>query len=196
MGGQVVASLDSNLFFGNTASTYGGGVTVDGAGIVPCQNDIIVSNTSLWEGVYVNAGTLLASHWTLADNGNYGLTINGGTAILTNTIVASHTLAGFWGTDITADHTLFHNNATPCSGGASCTNNLTGNPQFVNPAAGDYHLGPGSAAIDAGIYAGVSRDIDHEPRIGIPDLGADEYWPPGAVWYDQHLPLLMRNAPE
>ncbi len=64
------------------------------------------------------------------------------------------------------------------------TVNVWGDPAFVDPDAGDYHLGPGSAAIDAGVNAGVTTDIDGNPRPhgGGFDLGADEYWPvaPGA----------------
>jgi uncharacterized repeat protein (TIGR01451 family) len=46
----------------------------------------------------------------------------------------------------------------------------------VDPDNGDYHIGPGSAAIDAGVDAGVTTDIDGQARpsgLG-PDLGADE----------------------
>jgi hypothetical protein len=51
-----------------------------------------------------------------------------------------------------------------------------------------------SAAIDTGTAAGVTRDIDDEPRLGIPDIGADEYWAPGAL-KAVFLPLVLRNAP-
>jgi hypothetical protein len=47
----------------------------------------------------------------------------------------------------------------------------------VDPDSGDYHIGPGSAAIDAGVDAGVTTDIDGEARpfgAGY-DLGADEW---------------------
>jgi hypothetical protein len=46
----------------------------------------------------------------------------------------------------------------------------------VNPDNGDYHIGFGSAAIDAGVDAGVDYDIDGDPRpLGSGyDLGADE----------------------
>jgi uncharacterized repeat protein (TIGR01451 family) len=55
-------------------------------------------------------------------------------------------------------------------------NQHTGDPAFVDPDNGDYHIGPGSAAIDAGLDAGVDHDIDGEPRPlgGGYDLGADE----------------------
>jgi hypothetical protein len=51
-----------------------------------------------------------------------------------------------------------------------------------------YHIGPGSAAIDRGMDAGVMTDIDGDPRpIGsLPDIGADE----ARRWV--YLPLLLR----
>ena len=68
-------------------------------------------------------------------------------------------------------------------------------PAFVDPDAGDYHIGPTSGAIDRGAYAGMSRDIDDEPRLGVPDLGADEYWAPGTIFNYVYLPLVLRYSP-
>jgi len=47
---------------------------------------------------------------------------------------------------------------------------------FVDAANGDYHLKPGSPAIDAGTLAGVTHDIDQDsrPRGNGADIGADE----------------------
>ena len=59
----------------------------------------------------------------------------------------------------------------------------TGSPRFRSPATRDYHLEPGSTAVDAGrLGVALSRDIDGEPRATDgdgdrwvrPDLGADE----------------------
>jgi hypothetical protein len=61
--------------------------------------------------------------------------------------------------------------------------------------AGDYQIGSASAALDAGVDAGVLSDIDRQPRPYLaPDLGADEYWPPGALNYS-YLPLVVRGGP-
>jgi uncharacterized repeat protein (TIGR01451 family) len=52
-----------------------------------------------------------------------------------------------------------------------------GDPDFVDPAAGDYHLGSDSDALDRGASAGVLSDVDGHPRpigFGI-DVGADEW---------------------
>ena len=55
--------------------------------------------------------------------------------------------------------------------------NLWADPAFVDPDNGDYRIGAGSAAIDAGVDAGVTTDIDGETRpfgAGY-DIGADEW---------------------
>jgi hypothetical protein len=59
---------------------------------------------------------------------------------------------------------------------------LTGEPGFVDPTLGDdYHLAEGSAAIDQGLPTPLTTDLDGQPRpnpdTGLPDLGADEFWP-------------------
>jgi hypothetical protein len=63
------------------------------------------------------------------------------------------------------------------------TNDFTGNPLFVNPGNGDYHIQYGSAAINKGPgLTTVIIDIDHQRRpnysygwLNPADLGADEY---------------------
>ncbi|HEY89671.1 MAG TPA: hypothetical protein G4N98_08075, partial [Thermoflexia bacterium] len=78
---------------------------------------------------------------------------------------------------VTMDYTLWHDNATDYSSGITHTHDRSGDPAFVNPAAGDYHIGPGSAAIDQGVNAGVTTDWDGDtrPQGGGYDIGADEY---------------------
>ncbi len=134
------------------------------------------------------SATLL--HNTLVGSGSGpGIYVNGYVTLsLTNTIVASHT----WGITVTfpasatvsADHTLFWaNTGTAITG----TNPVFGDPRFLPDG---YHLGPGSAAIDAGVDAGVTTDIDGDPRpIGSGyDIGADE-----ARFLYLYLPLVLRN---
>jgi hypothetical protein len=60
------------------------------------------------------------------------------------------------------------------------TQNYWGDPAFVNPGGGDYHIRTESAALDAGVFAGVTDDLDGDARPlnparpDAPDLGADE----------------------
>jgi hypothetical protein len=110
---------------------------------------------------------------------------------LTNTILVSQTvgitvtanstatlIGTLWGSGAWANGTNWSGAGVIVTG----TVNVFGDPDFVDPAAGDYHLGPGSAALDAGLNAGVMMDIDNQPRpYHAPDLGADEYWLPGVL---------------
>jgi hypothetical protein len=81
-----------------------------------------------------------------------------------------------------------HSNFVTTSGGALITlgaGNQSADPQFVNAATGDYHLLPGSPAIDAGIPAPAAApsDLDGAARAQgtAPDLGAYETPGPAAV---------------
>ena len=67
------------------------------------------------------------------------------------------------------------------------SDNIVGDPQLVNPVAGDYHLKVGSPAIDAGTntgapatdFEGDSRPVDGDGDfIAAIDIGADELVPP------------------
>jgi hypothetical protein len=65
-------------------------------------------------------------------------------------------------------------------GGAVQSNNLTTNPNFVNPGAGNLHLQAGSAAINAGLNLfaqGVTTDFDlvARPSSGAFEIGAFEF---------------------
>jgi hypothetical protein len=104
-----------------------------------------------------------------------------GTVNLTavNNIIAGHTRGVFdlypdYST-LTFDHTLWHGNATDADASVTRTNDLYGDPAFVDAMGGDYHIGAGSAARDAGTGAGVTVDFDGDARDAQPDIGADEY---------------------
>lgn len=126
-----------------------------------------------------------------------GIRLSGySTAVLTNTILVGHTvgITVAQGNTATLEATLW-GNTTDWAGAGSITTgtvNLWGAPAFVDPDVGDYHIGPGSAAIDAGVDAGVNDDMDGDPRpMGLGyDIGADEAW-----WWCRYLPLVMRTYP-
>jgi hypothetical protein len=120
---------------------------------------------------------------------------------MTNTILVSHTI----GITVDAaslallDHTLWGAdewaNLTDIGGAGTITstNAITGTPDFVDPASGDYHIGENSAAIDAGTDAGITEDIDGDPRpleAGF-DIGADEF----QRILETYLPFLIKPAP-
>jgi hypothetical protein len=66
------------------------------------------------------------------------------------------------------------------------THAYTGDPVFTSDG---YHLSVGSAAINRGVPAGVSTDIDGQARDFAPDLGADEY----PLDEKTYLPVIWRS---
>ncbi len=105
---------------------------------------------------------------------------------MTNTILTGHTvgITASTGCTATLNATLWHANGDDWDGAGTVNhlNDHNGDPAF---AADGYHLTPGSAAIDEGVNAGVTTDLDGESRPADAgyDLGADEFIfvPPTAV---------------
>ncbi|RMF32625.1 MAG: hypothetical protein D6759_08050, partial [Chloroflexi bacterium] len=200
--GGKPAVISGNVILSNTAGIRGGGVIIrynDSA----LYNNVIARNTTQQEGagVYVRDAAPILVHNTIAQNrGGDGAGVHlgaGANAALTNTILVSHTvgITVAAGSTATLQATLWGSGAWANGddwGGAGVvltgTVNLWGDPAFVDPDGGDYHLGPGSAAVDAGVDAGVTTDIDGDRRPfgSAPDLGADEFQ------YKTYLPLVLR----
>ncbi len=196
LGYNDMARFESNQVVANSTAI---GVEVVNGGVsgLTLVNNVIARSGdrtlsfSAYSGAPLTA-TLIHNTLIGADTG-YGVYVETGyvTLFLTNTIVASHT----WGitntvpasSTVVADHTLFWAND---QNGIAGTNPVYGDPAFIYLGGGDYHLGPGSAAIDAGVETGESADIDGDPRpIGsAPDIGADE-----TQWWQVFLPLALRN---
>jgi uncharacterized repeat protein (TIGR01451 family) len=201
-GGGVLVEYSTAALEGNTivsnSSTY------DGGGVMVYESDATFINNVIADNAAGNAGSGLlvydASarllHNTIA--GNTGPSSAGvfvydsnlsfdptSTAALTNTIVAGH-LYGIYvsaGTTATLENTLWGSIAWVnvvdwFSLGSIYTGtvNIWGDPAFVAPGSRNYHIGPTSAARDAGMYAGVTTDIDgHLRPMGHGyDIGADE----------------------
>jgi hypothetical protein len=166
-------------------------------------NNTVADNqgNNVGSGLYIDGASELL-HNTIARNSGgdgSGVCVVGGTVALTNTILVSHTVgisvAG--GSTATLESTLWHGNTTNWDGAGtiSHSNNYTGNPVFQNPSTGNYHIGPGSGALNQGLDSEVLVDIDRQPRPYLaPDLGADEYWPPGVLKHI-YLPLIVRGGP-
>ena len=189
---QSRGTLEANVVRGNDAH-YGGGLGLRETSTVTATNTLIADNAAGGEGggIYVESSSLEALHTTLArSNGPSALCVTrhageGSYAALVNTILVSHTLgvtvsegsyatleATLWGAGDWANDRDWAGHGTLMTG----TLNLWQEPGFV---IGDYYLGLNSAAVDAGIDAGVGRDIDGQPRPHYDgyDLGADEWWP-------------------
>ena len=193
------ARLNASVVVSNTAQR-GAGLAVFGRQDwreSAWSNTLLADNQASLEGtgLYVSGVPLRLGHTTLARNGggdgsgifigswNPWSTSGPSTLDMRDTIVATQTV-GVVVADASAldiNGVLWHNIATPISqvpgASVSIQNALSGDPQFLNPAAGDYHLGASSAARDAGIPTATPRDLDGQIRpMGLGyDLGADEY---------------------
>ncbi len=159
------STLSNNVIADNQATVHGGGL-YGLASFTRLMHTTIVRNLGGdGSGIYLdNPGTLQGSHMAL-----------------TNTILASHTvgIVAASGNTATLQATLWYGNGQDWAGSGKVitgTHDYWGDPVFVEPAQGDYHIGLASAAIDRGVDVGVSIDIDGDPRpaaFGF-DLGADE----------------------
>jgi hypothetical protein len=191
--GYSRAHFEGNRVLDN--ATFQGVLLVNGSGGGPT----LVNNVVARSGDRAFAATghvsapLTASllHNTLIGSGTSSgvyIETDSVTLFMTDTIVVSHT----WGitntfpasSAVSADHTLFWANTDDGIRGASP---VDGNPVF---AADGYHVLLGSAAIDTGVNAGVTTDMDGETRPNGPgyDIGADE-----AQLQRVYLPVVMRN---
>jgi PKD repeat protein len=191
----AVVTLEGGQIISNSARGNGGGVFVE-QGNATLINSVVADNRAdgSGSGLYIGGvgGSARLLHTTIAHNGSdngSGICVSGYwegccTIALTNTILVSHPVgivvtagntatleATLWGTDTWANLTDWGGDGTIITGSV----NILGDPDFVNPDSGDYHIGPGSAAIDEGVPAGVPDDIDGDSRTdGYPDIGADE----------------------
>ena len=183
------ALLDGNTVIYNTAN-YGGGLCLVG-NEPKLLNTVVADNQAHASGsgliTWVGSPRLLNT--TIARNNGgdgTGVFICSGSAILTNTILVGHaqgvyasgyttaTLeATLWGSGEWANGTDWGGDGAVITG----THNYWGDPAFVDPDGGDYHIEFTSAALDRGVDAGVVTDMDGYPRpIGMGfDLGADEW---------------------
>ncbi|MDW8102961.1 MAG: right-handed parallel beta-helix repeat-containing protein [Anaerolineae bacterium] len=140
------------------------GLCLDSVSPFTLTNNIIAGNRSGphagFVAIRVKGGGGVFLHNTIARNiGPTGLVVDSATVALTNTILVSHTVGISVGVGSTAtlQGTLWGvstwANGTDWTGPGTIlteTVNLRGNPAFVNPDSGDYHITAASAAQDTG----------------------------------------------
>lgn len=213
------ATISGNTVVSNTASN-GGGLYITRSGAT-LTNNVVADNKSdtRGAGLFVAGSKATLSHTTIAHNGGAagsGIFLCSGSTIgfqciechvvLTNTILVKHTVAisvarggtvedPFCSNHAALQGTLWHGNGIDTGGAGTIltgTVNLYDDPAFLNPDSWDYHLGVGSAGIDAGIDSGVTTDMDghSRPHGAGYDIGADEF-----VQQTIYLPLTLRRWP-
>ncbi|CAG0934614.1 hypothetical protein TFLX_03588 [Thermoflexales bacterium] len=196
--GPLVAN--NSQFIGNqclNVGCTGGGLYLLGyGGPGEFVNTVFARNQGHGAAMFVDAGNQVSlRHVTIADatsNVQPALVILSSTLNLTNTIIASHTIAiSNMGGTVYEDYNLFFNNITNTVGVTSGGHSLIGDPKFVDLLHGNYHLQSGSAAIDHGVDAGIYTDLDGNPRpfgVGF-DIGAYEF---ATIMYRTYLPIVLK----
>lgn len=179
-------SLHSVRFVANTTGGPGGGLAFGigaGARTLIAVNSLFAANGSPAGAAIAaaNATSIQIVHATIASPTQApgsAIYIAYSPAVISNTIVASHTtgIEGFASTVVETHNLFFGNGADTAGTVTGGAGSFMGDPRFVNPAAGDYHLTPLSAARDAGANAGVLVDFegDARPIGGGFDIGYDE----------------------
>jgi uncharacterized repeat protein (TIGR01451 family) len=181
------AALSRVWVLNNMANQQGGGLRLDLSDATLANTIVADNQAGRGGGLSVERSSVQLLHTTITRNsssvdgsGVYVTDASGTSSIvaITNTILASHTvgLTVATGNTATLNGVLWYSNTTNSGGDGNIaiTHEYTGGPAF---AADGYHLTAGSAAIDRGVNAGVSDDIDGDPRplrCGF-DIGADEY---------------------
>ena len=196
---QTRSWLEANTIVDNVAADgsngRGGGVRIGICPVFTMTNNIIARNdaSARGSGIAIAYSDGQLAHNTIAENlagDGIGVRVDfsDSDVALTNNIIVSHTV-GISNTNpastVEAEYTLFENNGTDYGTGVNSTYEIPSPAMLLS----NYHISPGSAAIDAGVNAGVFTDIDGDPRpIGpAPDVGADEFC------RKVFLPLVLRD---
>jgi hypothetical protein len=212
--GLVGGTVSDNRFEGNEAS-LGSALLTDGTGVL-FHHNMVWENVGLCALVFSHGAGDITQAWNnmLFRNEQAAILVERGAAYLTHNTIAYHPrsaiaadfaaalwpdnniIAGIgdssgsiqlWNGTLAGRNNLFWDNASdPVTG----TDPLFGNPRFRDPARSDFHVRPGSAAIDQGVSTPVLDDIDGQarPNGAAVDVGADEYY---SIIY---LPLVTRHA--
>ncbi len=182
--------MENCLITGNSAGFAGGGIAAEGttmALVVGCliadnvlPGPATVASLKPGGGVFLHsAAAITLSSCTIARNvanvgGGIGCDGDISAVVVRNSLLwynSGAAIAGVLGSPLVEYSSI--------QGGFPGTGNIASAPLFADFQAGDYHILPGSPAINAGTTATLflpATDIDGEPRViwGNPDMGCDE----------------------
>ncbi len=200
--------INDNFFTDNSASGVGGGaVAVENVPVLEIsdntiqggssgmdiansggtvENNVVAVTASAAAVTLRNGSIATLRHNTLVGSGSgSGIVVSDNAApLIANNIVSGYAI-GIQGSGTvtpTLSHNLLWQTTTGYSGIAAGSSDLARNPDFVNAAAGDYHLGACSYAVETGDAANsASTDFDGDARpfagfgtTAVTDIGADE----------------------
>ena len=173
------STMDASVVAGNKAWASDAGVYCQWSSI---RNSLVVSNTAQqFDGagdlVYSTAEncTFSGNRATNTSNSVGGMYVSGSNTLLRNCVIYYNFPRDIYRTYYgTNSASYFSYCCTPTNFvGNHC---ITNSPQFVNRAAGNYHLLPSSACIDKGTnlaWMAAATDLDGNPRIDAGTLHVD-----------------------
>jgi len=166
------ALIDHNIIKDNHAD-FEMGIFVLDTGVTTIQNNLIVHNYGTYQGdsaIYVGSGYVSINNNTIVDNrsgpwGGLGAAIDvvSDSSEIRNNIVAYNDAFGISapGNAVTEYNLVYGNSGSDYTGGViPGPGSLSVYPQFIDLINGDYHLAPGSPAINAGDPNLISNDPD------------------------------------
>lgn len=187
--GSAGALVTHCVINGNVDSYYnGGGGIYMSAGTV--RNCLITGNRVTLAGATVGGGgihqaggqvvscTVVSNRVQNADNIGGGVWWKAGS--ITNTIIYGNTRVAASNDLVAASQATIGYSCAPEL--TNATGNLPADPVFIDRAAGNYRLAPGSPCMNAAIalpWMTGAADLDGVKRIitARPDMGAYEFWP-------------------
>ncbi|GEM_PF-6494116 len=160
-----VSLLDCSITH-NQADWDGGGICVASSGIIDCERSLIFQNQAGRNGgAVVDAGASSIIHsnvlLNIAPVGG-GLVIGNSSEVL-NSIIWMNTDDVYFRSGATP---VIQNNSIGDGDQVGVNGNFSAPPSFVDIAAADYQLSPGSAAIDRGLDIGESFS-GNAPDVGM-----------------------------
>ena len=171
--GSTTAVLENNIIAGNQDTRTYCDTGSGGSAVFQLLGDSVLSHNTILDNpspncegpaIYLSSGTMSLTNNTIVSH-SLGITVS---ALATATLDGTLWGAGDWanGTDWAGDGTIL-----------TGTTNVWGDPGFIDPDAGDYHIGLASAARDAGVAVELSDDMDGDlrPQGAGYDIGADEF---------------------
>ncbi len=200
-------TIEFNVIVGNRAENEGGGIALRNEANPNIVGNLIAGNHAAhgggiaWVVPSSTRGIRLVNNTIAANDSPDGSGIraegyDGNAALYNNIIAAAEGQTAVICSDLyDSGVPLFRSNDVfsaaggtyggVCGDQTGANGNISAAPLFVDPAAGDYHLGPGSPAIDAGQDAAPGLpgvDIDLHARmldgdadtVARVDIGADE----------------------